>query len=99
MHHRAANLGTETAFSVLARAAALADQGRDVINLGIGQPDFPTPEHIVRLASRLCVMASMVTRRPKVSLPCVRRWQKASTKAIRLRSIPIMCKYCLVGKL
>lgn len=47
MHHRAANLGTETAFSVLARAAALADQGRDIINLGIGQPDFPTPDHIV----------------------------------------------------
>ncbi len=40
-------LGTETAFEVLARAGALAAQGRDIINLGIGQPDFPTPEHIV----------------------------------------------------
>ena len=40
-------LGTETAFEVLARANALAAQGRKVINLGIGQPDFPTPEHIV----------------------------------------------------
>jgi aspartate aminotransferase len=47
MHTRAANLGTETAFSVLARAAELSAQGRDVINLGIGQPDFPTPPHIV----------------------------------------------------
>lgn len=40
-------LGTESAFSVLARAQALAAEGRDIINLGIGQPDFPTPPHIV----------------------------------------------------
>src|SRR6476660_9399563 len=40
-------LGTETAFEVLARANSLAAQGRSIINLGIGQPDFPTPEHIV----------------------------------------------------
>src|SRR5882724_6228269 len=40
-------LGTETAFEVLARANALAAGGRSIINLGIGQPDFPTPEHIV----------------------------------------------------
>lgn len=40
-------LGTESAFTVLARAQALAAQGQDIINLGIGQPDFPTPPHIV----------------------------------------------------
>src|SRR5499427_4590699 len=43
-------LGTETAFEVLARAAELQRQGKDVINLGIGQPDFKTPEHIVEAA-------------------------------------------------
>lgn len=43
-------LGEENAFSVLARAAALEAQGRDIINLGIGQPDFPTPPHIVEAA-------------------------------------------------
>lgn len=42
-----ARLGTETAFEVLARANALTAQGHDIINLGIGQPDFKTPEHIV----------------------------------------------------
>ncbi|MGX0904667.1 aspartate aminotransferase [Roseovarius sp. MBR-79] len=42
-----ARLGTESAFTVLARAQALAAEGRDIINLGIGQPDFPTPPHIV----------------------------------------------------
>src|SRR6056297_2106337 len=40
-------LGTESAFTVLARAQALAAQGQDIINLGIGQPDFQTPPHIV----------------------------------------------------
>ncbi|MFZ7090242.1 pyridoxal phosphate-dependent aminotransferase [Primorskyibacter sp. 2E233] len=40
-------LGTESAFMVLARAGKLAAEGRDIINLGIGQPDFQTPEHIV----------------------------------------------------
>jgi aspartate/methionine/tyrosine aminotransferase len=43
-------LGTETAFEVLARAAELQRQGRDIINLGIGQPDFQTPGHIVEAA-------------------------------------------------
>jgi len=45
--NRMNHLGTETAFEVLARANALAAQGRDIINLGIGQPDFQTPANIV----------------------------------------------------
>ncbi len=47
MAARMSFLGTETAFEVLARAKALEAQGRSIINLGIGQPDFATPEHIV----------------------------------------------------
>ncbi|MGH9917238.1 MAG: aminotransferase class I/II-fold pyridoxal phosphate-dependent enzyme, partial [Pyrinomonadaceae bacterium] len=43
-------IGEENAFAVLARATALASQGKDIINLGIGQPDFRTPEHIVEAA-------------------------------------------------
>jgi aspartate aminotransferase len=43
-------IGEENAFAVLARATALAQQGKDIINLGIGQPDFRTPEHIVEAA-------------------------------------------------
>ena len=43
----AMRLGTESAFSVLARAGQLAASGKDIINLGIGQPDFRTPDHIV----------------------------------------------------
>src|SRR6202045_1706392 len=44
---RMAVLGTETAFEVLARANALAAQGRSIINPGIGHPDSPPPAHIV----------------------------------------------------
>ncbi len=43
-------IGEENAFAVLARATTLASQGKDIINLGIGQPDFQTPEHIVEAA-------------------------------------------------
>jgi aspartate aminotransferase len=47
MAERMSLLGTETAFEVLARAKALEAQGRSIINLGIGQPDFLTAPHIV----------------------------------------------------
>jgi len=43
-------IGEENAFAVLARAQQLASEGKDIINLGIGQPDFKTPEHIVEAA-------------------------------------------------
>ncbi|MBX9465933.1 MAG: pyridoxal phosphate-dependent aminotransferase [Aquamicrobium sp.] len=43
-------IGEENAFAVLARATALAQSGKDIINLGIGQPDFSTPAHIVEAA-------------------------------------------------
>ena len=43
-------IGEENAFAVLARATQLASEGRDIINLGIGQPDFATPGHIVEAA-------------------------------------------------
>lgn len=43
-------IGEENAFAVLARATELSQQGKDIINLGIGQPDFPTPDHIVEAA-------------------------------------------------
>jgi aspartate/methionine/tyrosine aminotransferase len=43
-------IGEENAFAVLARATELGQQGRDIVNLGIGQPDFRTPDHIVEAA-------------------------------------------------
>ena len=47
-----ARLGTESAFELLARAEVLKAQGQDIINLGIGQPDFRTPDHIVTAAQK-----------------------------------------------
>ncbi len=49
---RAASLGTENAFVVLAEVNALARQGRDIISFCIGQPDFPAPEHVQDAAIR-----------------------------------------------
>ena len=45
-------IGTESAFEVLARARALEKQGRKIIHLEIGEPDFPTPAHIVEAGKR-----------------------------------------------
>ena len=44
---RMMNLGTETAFEVLAKARALEAQGQEIIHLEIGEPDFDTPKHVV----------------------------------------------------
>ncbi|MBD1863204.1 MULTISPECIES: pyridoxal phosphate-dependent aminotransferase [Trichocoleus] len=49
---RMSHLGTESAFEVLARAKKLEAQGKSVIHLEIGQPDFPTPDNICEAACR-----------------------------------------------
>jgi aspartate aminotransferase len=49
---RAASLGTENAFVVLAEVNALARQGKDIISFCIGQPDFPAPGHVQEAAIR-----------------------------------------------
>ena len=49
---RMAELGTETAFEVLARAKALEAQGKQIVHLEIGEPDFTTPAYIVEAARK-----------------------------------------------
>ena len=49
---RMERLGTETAFSMLAKAKALEAQGREIIHLEIGEPDFDTPSHIIEAGCR-----------------------------------------------
>src|SRR5579863_5998687 len=46
------HIGVESAFDVLVRARALEKQGKHVIHLEIGEPDFPTPAHIVEAGKR-----------------------------------------------
>jgi len=48
--NRMNNLGTETAFEVLAKAKVLESQGENIIHLEIGEPDFDTPSNIVKAA-------------------------------------------------
>jgi aspartate aminotransferase len=52
LSRRAAALGTENAFVVLAEVNGLARQGKDIISFCIGQPDFPAPEHVQEAAIR-----------------------------------------------
>ena len=49
---RMGRLGTETAFEVLAKAKKLEAEGKKIVHLEIGQPDFPTPPHIVEAAAK-----------------------------------------------
>ena len=48
-------LETETAFAILAKANKLQSEGKDIINLGIGQPDFPTPQNILEAAKKAII--------------------------------------------
>lgn len=68
---RMSMLGTETAFEVLARAEALARAGKDIINLGIGQPDFKTPPHVVEAAIK-AMKAGHHGYTPAPGIPAVR---------------------------
>src|SRR5262245_6712581 len=45
-------IGTESAFEVLVRARALEKQGKNIIHLEIGEPDFPTPAHVIEAGQR-----------------------------------------------
>jgi aspartate/methionine/tyrosine aminotransferase len=49
---RMSRIGSESAFEVLARARALERQGRNIIHLEIGEPDFPTPRHVIEAGQR-----------------------------------------------
>src|SRR5918911_652549 len=67
-----AQLGTEGAFAVLARARRLEAAGRDIVHLEIGQPDFDTPEH-VKAAAAEALAAGLTGYCPAAGLPELRR--------------------------
>jgi aspartate aminotransferase len=68
---RMARLGTETAFEALARARALEAEGRSIVFLGIGEPDFETPAHIVD-AAKAALDAGYTHYTPSAGLESVR---------------------------
>ena len=65
------NLGTESAFEVLARARALEAQGQEIIHLEIGEPDFETPQHIVE-AGMKAISDGFTHYGPTAGLPQLR---------------------------
>jgi aspartate/methionine/tyrosine aminotransferase len=87
-------LGTETAFSVLARAKALEREGRDVIHLEIGEPDFDTPSHISEAAME-ALRAGETHYCPSAGIPELR--EVAADFLSRTRGVDVRPANVLVG--
>ena len=87
-------LGTETAFSVLARAKALEREGRDVIHLEIGEPDFSTPLHICDVAAE-ALRAGETHYCPSAGIPELR--EAAAEYLSTTRGVDIRAENVLVG--
>jgi aspartate aminotransferase len=83
---RLSRLGTETAFEVLARAKALEAQGRDIVHLEIGEPDFDTPAHIID-AAKQALDDGYTHYTPAAGLPQVR--QTVADYVAETRGIPV----------
>jgi aspartate aminotransferase len=79
---RVHQLGTETALDVLVKARALEAQGRRVIHLEVGEPDFPTPEHIVEAGAR-ALRSGQTRYGPPAGLPELREAIAAHTARTR----------------
>ncbi len=89
-----ARLGTETAFSVLARARGLEREGRDVIHLEIGEPDFDTPAHICE-AGAAAIHAGPTHYCPSAGLIELR--EAAAEYLARTRGVPVAPENVLVA--
>ena len=79
-------LGTETAFEVLARAKALEAQGRDIIHLEIGEPDFDTPPNIVA-AAVAALQRGETHYTPSAGIPALR--EAIAEEISHTRHIPV----------
>jgi aspartate/methionine/tyrosine aminotransferase len=83
---RMGRLGTESAFEVLARAKALERQGRDIIHLEIGEPDFDTPVHI-KDAAKQALDAGATHYGPSAGLPELR--EAIAKHVTETRGLPV----------
>ena len=88
-------LGTETAFSVLAEAKKLEAQGKPMIHLGLGQPDFKTPKHIVEAAASTICFGVLKSGCPNprwiIGFPCASNFF-ASANTLKAVSVPNLSK-------
>ncbi|MCH8801919.1 MAG: pyridoxal phosphate-dependent aminotransferase [Chloroflexi bacterium] len=76
------DLGTETAFEVLAKARALEAQGKSIIHLEIGEPDFETPRHIVE-AGMQAISDGFTHYGPTAGLPELREAIARNSREVR----------------
>ena len=83
---RMGRLGTESAFEVLARARALERQGREIVHLEIGEPDFDTPGHIKEAAKR-ALDANATHYGPSAGLPELR--EAIAKHTAETRGVPV----------
>lgn len=83
---RMSRLGTETAFEVLVKARALEAQGRSVVHLEVGEPDFPTPENIVEAGIR-ALRDGKTKYTPSAGIPELR--EAIANEVSRTRGVPI----------
>ncbi|HET9489860.1 MAG TPA: pyridoxal phosphate-dependent aminotransferase [Methylomirabilota bacterium] len=83
---RMSRLGTESAFEVLARAKALERQGKSIIHLEIGEPDFDTPAH-VKEAAKQALDAGATHYGPSAGLPELR--EAIAKHVAETRGVPV----------
>ena len=76
------DLGTESAFEVLAKARALEAQGREIIHLEIGEPDFDTPRHIIE-AGMSAISDGFTHYGPTAGLPELREAIARNSREVR----------------
>ena len=87
---RMSRLGTETAFEVLAKARALEAQGKNIVHLEIGEPDFDTPVNI-RTAAKKALDEGFTHYGPAAGLPAVRTAiEQAGATALELNWYTIL---------
>ncbi|HEX7298646.1 MAG TPA: pyridoxal phosphate-dependent aminotransferase [Solirubrobacteraceae bacterium] len=89
-----ARLGTESAFSVLARARAMERAGRDVVHLEIGEPDFDTPAHVTE-AAVAALRAGETHYCPAAGLPELR--EAVAAELTRTRGVTVAPERVLVA--
>ncbi len=89
-----AQIGVESAFEVMVKARALEATGKSVIHLEIGEPDFPTPRHVIE-AGKKALDEGWTKYGPTQGLPELRH--AIARYVSRTRGIPVgrkMCVWC-----
>lgn len=83
---RMSQLGTETAFEVLVKARALEAQGRHIVHLEVGEPDFPTPQNIVEAGVK-ALRDGKTKYTPSAGIPELR--EAIAEEVSRTRRVPV----------